>query len=156
MTCDGHIDEKEIEEIRLMDKNTTYFGDMDVSKALDKGIKDLGQHGHQVIEKLFSDLRETSLNMVQELLILEVTFRIIYADQKVDENELRFLKLLRGRLELHDEIIIERFGKDVLLFDKEYTDEVVVDEKKYLSRFKVPDLMDMGEIDIKNIKDTTD
>lgn len=152
MTCDGHIDEKEIEEIQLMDKNTTYFGDMDVSDALNEAIKDMKLHGYKVIENLFKDLREMKLNTVQELLILEVTLRIIHADQKVDENELRFLKLLRGRLALHDEIIIERFGKDVLLFAKEYADEVLVDEKKYLSRFKLPDLKDMGEIDITDIK----
>ena len=156
MTCDGHIDETEIEEIHKMDKNTSYFGEIDVSKELKAMINDLRSIGNRVIENLFSDLRKTKLNMVQELLILEVTLRIIHADEKVDENELRFLKLLRGRLELHDETIIERFGKDVLLFDKDYRSEIEISEKEYLSGIKLPNLKELDNIDISNLKNQAD
>ena len=152
MTCDGHIDETEIEEIHKMDKNTSYFGEIDVSRELEKMINDLRTIGNRVIENLFSDLRKTKLNTIQELLVLEVTLRIIHADEKVDENELRFLRLLRGRLEVHDETIIERFGKDVLLFDKDYQREIEISEKEYLSGIKLPDLKEIDQIDISNFK----
>lgn len=83
MACDGHIDKQEVEEIKKMNKNTTYFGDIDLSEELDILLRNLAKHGKKVVNDLF-----------QELLLLEVALRIIHADEKNDENEIKFLKLL--------------------------------------------------------------
>jgi len=34
MACDGHIDKKEIEEMKVMDKTTSFFNDVDLSEEL--------------------------------------------------------------------------------------------------------------------------
>src|SRR6056297_83930 len=83
MACDGHIDQKEIEEIKKMDTNTTYFGDIDLSSELEELISDLSKNGKKVVNDLFEELRKIELNPVQELLILEVVLRIIYADENI-------------------------------------------------------------------------
>jgi len=41
MACDGHIDEREIEELRIMDKHTTYFANIDLSNELKQLVNDL-------------------------------------------------------------------------------------------------------------------
>lgn len=123
MACDGRIDDTEIEEIRLMDKNTSYFGDIDLSDEVDILVKQFKKNGKQVINDLFSELRKTDLNPVQELLLLEVTFRIMAADTVIDENEIRFLHHLRGALDVYDEVIAQRFGKNNLLFDTDSSED---------------------------------
>ena len=118
MACDGHIDPKEEEELKRMGENVTYFSDLDLSSELTLFLNDLLNRGKKVIDDYFHELKGTKLNTVQELLILEVALRIIHADEKIEENELKFLRLLRGQLKVYDEIIIDRFGRDNLLFEK--------------------------------------
>jgi uncharacterized tellurite resistance protein B-like protein len=145
MACDGHIDDQEIEEIKKMDKNTTYFGDVDLSEELDLLLKNLIKHGKKVVNDLFQELRDAKLNPVQELLLLEVALRIIHADEKIDENELKFLKLLRGKLEVFDEIIIDRFGKNKLLFDKSYKNDIKLSEFEYVDGLELPKFSELKD-----------
>ena len=35
MACDGHIDQLEIDEMKKIDTNTSYFNDVDLSNELD-------------------------------------------------------------------------------------------------------------------------
>lgn len=145
MACDGHIDEQEVEEIKKMNKNTTYFGDVDLSEELDLLLKDLAKHGKKVVNDLFQELRDTKLNPVQELLLLEVAFRIIHANVKIDENEIKFLRLLRGKLEVFDEIIIDRFGKSNLLFDKSYKNDIKLTEIEYVDKLELPKFSELTD-----------
>ena len=144
MACDGHIDQKEVDEIKKMDTNTTYFGDVDLSIELDILLNDLVKSGKKVVNDLFQELKEFKLNPVQELLILEVALRIIHADEKTDENEVKFLKLLRGRLDVYDEIIVDRFGRDNLLFDKKYSDDVETSVNEYVNNIELPKFKEFG------------
>ena len=111
MACDGHIDEREIDEMKVMDKNTSFFHDIDLSEELSELQSELGKKGTRVIGDLFKTLKVSILNPIQELIVLEVALRIINADHKHDENELKFIHLLRAQLKLHDEEIVSRFGK---------------------------------------------
>jgi hypothetical protein len=151
MACDGHIDEHEIEEMKKMNTNTTYFGDVDLSGELDLLLNDLVKHGKKIVNDLFNELRDAQLNPVQELLLLEVALRIIHADEKINENEVKFLKFLRGKLAVFDEIIIDRFGKNVLLFDKAYKNDVKVTEIEYVDNLELPKFSDFSGL-ITNIK----
>jgi hypothetical protein len=154
MACDGHIDEQEIEEIKKMDKNTTYFGDVDLSEEIDLLLNNVVTQGKKIVNDLFQELRDTKLNPVQELLLLEVALRIIHADEKIDENEIKFLKLLRGRLEVFDEIIMDRFGKNSLLFDKTYKDDAKVNIIEFIDDLELPNFNELPDIQqiLKNQK----
>ena len=150
MACDGHIDEKEIEEMNYIDKKTSYFEDTDFSSELSEMISELKSKGKQFINDLFNTLTNVDLDLVQELLLLEVTIRIIHSDQKVDENEVRFLKYLRSKLKIYNEIIMDRFGPVDLLFDKEYTGffETEDQQTEMLSRIKLPKMQELKNIDV--------
>jgi hypothetical protein len=115
MACDGHIDEREIDEMKVMDKNTSFFHDIDLSRELSELISELDKNGVQIINDLFKTLKDNILNPIQELIILEVALRIINADDKHDENEIKFIHFLRANLKLHDKEIVDRFGEiDIL------------------------------------------
>ena len=142
MACDGYIDDLEIKELHLIDKRTSYFASIDLSKELEQLISDFKSKGTQVIEELFEHLRETKLNAIQELLILEVALRIVNADDKHDENEIKFINLLRSKLELHDETINDRFGELSILRTNEYSRNITIGkiEKKNIKTMKIPEL----------------
>lgn len=150
MACDGHIDDREIQELKIMDKKTSYFEDVDLSKELENLISQFNKKGKKTIEELFQQLRDTDLNTVQELLLLEVALRIINADERIDENEIKFIHFLRSKLVVHDEIILDRFGKVEFLFDKDYKKEigVGVKRKELIDSITLPEIEDMKAIDL--------
>ena len=152
MACDGYIDEKEVEEMKLIDKQTSYFKDIDLSDELKNLIKELEEKGVKVIEELFETLRNTKLNPIQELLVLEVALRIIYADKKIDDNEVRFLNLLRSMLEIHDEIIFDRFGEVEILYMNEYISKLSKTNDEFLSKLNLPGIDEIKKIDLTTNK----
>jgi methionine synthase II (cobalamin-independent) len=154
MACDGHIDYREVEELKIMDKNTSFFEAVDLSDELEQLIKDLKDKGSKVIEELFVSLRETKLNPIQELLVLEVALRIINADNKHDENEVKFIHLLRSKLELHDETINDRFGELDILYTNEYSRNIVAGktEIEFAENVKLPEISELIQVDLTDKK----
>lgn len=148
MACDGHIDKREIEEMKIMDTNTSFFDAIDLSNELSQLIEEFHDKGTKVIEELFAALRNNKLNPIQELLILEVALRIICADEKHDENEVKFIHLLRAKLDLHDETISDRFGEVNILHTNEYSKNIVAgrSEIEYSESIKLPELVDLEEV----------
>jgi len=120
MACDGHIDELEIEEMKKIDTSTSYFNDIDLSSELTRLISSVKSRGKIIVKELFQTLRENELSTVQELLIVEVALRIINADNKVDENEIKFLNFLRSKLDVANETLIDRFGSIPSLVNMNY------------------------------------
>jgi len=154
MACDGHIDDREVEELKTMDKNTSFFEAIDLSDELEKLIKDLKNKGTKVIEELFLCLRESKLNPIQELLILEVALRIINADEKHDENEVKFIHLLRSKLKLHDKTINDRFGELDILYTNDYSRNIVAGktEIEFAENVKLPEISELIQVDLKDEK----
>lgn len=151
MACDGEIDKSEMDEMEYIDKNTSYFNSIDLSEELSHLISDFNKKGTKVIEELFQVLKDNDLNIIQELLVLEVAMRIINADGRHDENEVKFIHLLRAKLVLHDETIIDRFGVVDLLHVNEYTNIMsITDENTFISDMLVPDLSILKDINIQN------
>lgn len=117
MTCDGEINPREVKEIEKMQHKCSYFEGLDLSKDMNALVEEIKQKGILVMNSLLKQLKEAELNTIQELLILEIALRIIYSDTKIKETEVRFINLLRARLKVHDETIIDRFGTISFLFD---------------------------------------
>ena len=151
MACDGKIDDLEIKEMKLIDKNTSYFSKIDLSKELDELIKKINTDGKKVITELFETLRKVNLNIVQELLILEVALRIVGADNRHEKNEIKFIKLLRAKLDVNTEIIIDRFGKIPYLDITNYNqvDLDLSEHESFINSVNLPELNQIKEIKLK-------
>lgn len=148
MACDGDIDQREIEEMKKIDQHTAYFEDIDLSRELDHLVSRINEKGSKVISELFNQISSSDLNTIQELLILEVSLRVIYADERIDENEIKFIKLLRSKLRLHDETIKERFGPIEFLYDQDYSKNVSIEkEQDFIKTVRFPEIQDLKNID---------
>ena len=148
MACDGHIDEREIDEMKMMDKNTSFFHDIDLSEELSELVSELGGKGVQIINDLFKTLKDNILNPIQELIILEVALRIINADQKHDENEIKFIRFLRANLKLHDNEIVDRFGEIDILHTNSHVKNVVKGQnnKDFIKNLSLPEINEIKKI----------
>lgn len=149
MACDGHIDEREVNEIKLMNKSSAYFNGIDLTDELEELLSDLKERGKHIVDELFDTLAKLDIGVVQELLFLEVSFRLVHADEKVDENEIKFLRFLRSKLKIHDEIIRDRFGVVEYLFDKDYSQDIVKSETHddLFATIAIPEFKDLAIVD---------
>ena len=110
IACDGDIDDREIEVLHKIEKESPYFSALDLSDILEKSLasctKDLNTFKNNVLDILKSN----TLNIVQELSVLEISLRIIAADEIEEDSEREFINDLRVHLDLDDFLIEQRFG----------------------------------------------
>lgn len=132
MACDGSIDDSEIAEIRNMAENEIYFMGFDIEKPFEENLSYIKENGKSAINEYLNELSQHDLNSKQELLLIEVMIRTIESDNKVEDNEIKFLQLVKAKLRVSEEIIITQFPKQMkYLIDfnnyglnEEFTDEI--------------------------------
>ncbi|MFA7122476.1 MAG: hypothetical protein WC212_00335 [Candidatus Delongbacteria bacterium] len=153
MACDGHVDAREVELMRYLDKNTSYFNDIDLSKELELMIDEVKKDGKRLIHNVFESFRAGELDIIQELIVLEVVLRLIHADEKIENNEKDFVQLIRSKLLVPNQIIIDRFGAVELLGLTEYVTEIKPDLSisYFEDLFEMPELKEIQNIDFGNI-----
>ena len=119
ISCDGDIDEREIDKLKEIEKSSPYFSEFDLSKPLNKSLevsmKDLNAFQH----KLFEAIKKANLDIVQQLSVIDICLEIIAADEKIANSEINFIKNLRKNLTISDDLIFERFGQIDYLFMEE-------------------------------------
>ena len=118
ISCDGHIDQKEIDELNLIEKKSPYFSQLDLTENLQKSIDSAIKSYSTFQESIFRNLDSLDLSIVQQLTILEISMILIAADDKLEESEIIFINSLRSHLSVQDFLINERFG-DIEYLDKQ-------------------------------------
>lgn len=135
MACDGSIDDAEITEIKDMAKNEIYFMGFDFEQPFEEMLEYIKENGKIAINEYLTELDNHDLNSNQELLLIEVLIRTIESDKKVEDNEIKFLQLVKSKLKLTEEAIIAKFPQQIhYLIDfnnyglhDEFTGEIVFD-----------------------------
>ncbi len=113
MACDGSIDNKEIAEIENMVNNEIYFMGFDYKKPFEDNLNYIKSNGKKAINDYLDELSLSDLNDKQELRLIEVLIRTIESDNKVANNELNFLQLVKSKLKITEETIITKFPKQM-------------------------------------------
>jgi len=132
MACDGSIDDDEINEIKRMAESEIYFMGYDFAQPLMDNIDYIKANGTKAVNEYLNDLTVADLNARQEILLIEVLIRTIEADSKVQDSEIKFLQLVKSKLNTTEETLITKFPKQMnYLIDSknygllgEFTDEV--------------------------------
>lgn len=156
IVIDGEIHEDEIEELKLIDTKTTYFNDTDLSQELNDLITLFKSNGTKIVENILNGIRDLKLNQVQELLVLEVALRIIHADDRFDESEQKFIKLLRSKLKVADELIRQRFGNISILNTTQINFHKISNTKEYfkkLEKLRGEELESLKNVDFSSLND---
>jgi len=111
IACDGDIDKREIEVLQKIEKDSPYFSALDLSESLEKSLEACTNDLDTFKNDVFDLLKANTLNIVQELTVLEISLRIIAADEIEEDSEKAFINELRTHLELDDFLIAQRFGE---------------------------------------------
>jgi len=106
MACDGSIDNEEITEIKEMVSNEIYFMGFDYEKPFETNLNYIKSNGKKAINEYLSELSSLSLNDKQELRLIEILIRTIESDNKIENNEIKFLQLVKSKLNVSEETII--------------------------------------------------
>jgi len=109
MACDGDIAEEEINEIKTIVANEIYFMGYEFEEPLQKNIEAIKINGKNAVNQFLQEITNNDLNEHQELLLIEVLLKIIQADTKVEENELRFLHLAKSKIRIDEQTLIVKF-----------------------------------------------
>ncbi|MCB0537708.1 MAG: hypothetical protein KDE33_09285 [Bacteroidetes bacterium] len=108
MACDGDIDKREIKLIKRLHKENKTFGDIDVNAEMDNLLIAINNDGHQFMRDYFDELSSSELTETNELNLIEVAIDTIKADEKVEYSEIKFFKVIRSKLNIANEPILEK------------------------------------------------
>ena len=139
MACDGEIHESEIKEVELAFQQTEYFKDLVFKDELALVINDFNQNETKFVWDCISSFAGHILSPVQELQVLELILRIIYADGRVDRNELEFLKIVKSHLNVSNEIFFKRFGDVGGLGANHHVDKIAVKTQDFINTLNLPE-----------------
>ena len=108
MACDGDIDKREVKLIKQLQKEHKTFGEIDINVELDTLLLAINKDGHQFFKGYFNELTTTELAEADELKLIEVAIDTIKADEKVEYSEIKFFKVIRSKLKIDNEPILEK------------------------------------------------
>ena len=144
MACDGDIQDDEISELQSAFQKSAMFKGLDFDSELKRFLAELHQDARKTIGDYFQSLESGDLDPVQKLQVLEIILRIMYADNRVDENEIRLLRTTKEKLGVIDQIFYKRFGEVDALASRSQSDQVKTDSiSDIVSGFELPDGLQM-------------
>ncbi len=108
MTCDGHIDTNEVKLIMKMAEKDRRFGEIDINKELDTLIEGINAWGIGFLKEYIKILRNAKFAHDQELELVDMAVKTLYADGRVDYNEIKFFRIFRSLLDVSDTQIMEK------------------------------------------------
>jgi uncharacterized tellurite resistance protein B-like protein len=130
MACDGDIDKREVKLIKQLHKERKTFGEIDINSEMDNLLLAINRDGHQFLKDYFNELKTSVLSEANELKLIEVAIATIKADDTVEYSEIKFFKVIRSKLEIANEPILDKHPD----FD-DYLEQDIISES-YLSRLQ--------------------
>lgn len=163
MTCDGQIDSNEVALIRKLAEKDNWFGEVDIDTELDFLIEVINTMGMGFLKDYFKVLKNAKLNQDQELQLVDMAIKTLYADGRVDYNEVKFFRIFRSILSVSDEQIRSKcpdISEEFLesdIFSHNYLGRLFDDyfEKMEIPLFeKIADKKHEGYVDPEKYKNT--
>lgn len=115
LASDGNIDSREIDLIQSIFENYEQFKDVQLQDKLNSLIAQYNERGKDFISSYFDILKGNTLNLEQEISIIDIAIRTIQADQLIEYAEIKFFKMIRLNLNISNEEILKMFP-DIEMF----------------------------------------
>ena len=125
MACDGDIATEEVHVLRELIDTTDLFKELDVEVILKKYIDSINKDGVSFLNKYLSDIAEATLSKEEQMYLVDLAFKTIEADKRIEYSEVKFFKKIRVRLSLTDDEILTKHPdkEDFLLPDINVADD---------------------------------
>lgn len=131
MACDGDIAPEEIKMVKAIATQIPILEGLDIESILNMYVSAINQNGSRFLRKYLNELPEGSLTQEEELKVVELSIKMIEADNRIDYSEVKFFKKIRSRLSVSDEQILAQHPdkEDFLLSDIDIVEEPVWNDK---------------------------
>ncbi len=125
MACDGDIAKEEVQLLRDLIANTNLFKELDVEAALKKYVDAINENGVSFLNQYLSEVAEGELTKEEQMCVVDLAFKTIEADKRIEYSEVKFFKKIRVRLSLTDDEILDKYPdkEDFLLPDINVADD---------------------------------
>lgn len=130
MASDGHIDKREVDLIKSLCKQSALFANYKFDDEINSLLIKLNTRGKEFISYYFSLLKDVKLSEEEELSLIDFAIKTIQADEQVEYSEIKFFKVIRAKLKVNDEKILERHP-DI----EQYLEQDIITES-YLDKIK--------------------
>lgn len=130
MACDGDIDKREVKLIKKLHKEKKTFGEIDFNTEMDNLLIAINKDGHQFLKDYFNELTSSNLTEANELKLVEVAIDTIKVDDKVEYSEIKFFKVIRSKLKIANQPILDKHPDF-----EDYLEQDIINES-YLSRLQ--------------------
>lgn len=107
MACDGDIDKREVALIKRIHQEKKIFGEINISQELKSLVQEINRDGHKFLKSYFHELTTSNLSEQDEFKLIEVAIETIRADEKVEYNEIKFFKVIRSKLKIPNDPVLE-------------------------------------------------
>lgn len=139
MACDGEIAPQEVDLIKSMAAAESLFGSIDINKELDTLVADINQRGKSFLKSYLSLLSEMELSEKEELDVLRVALKTIWADNKIEYSEIKFFKILRSNLKVDDQTILDKVaGVDETYLAQDIRADYMQLYESYFNSIQIP------------------
>ena len=119
MACDGDIATEEIQLLRELIAQTDLFNEIDIEVTLKRYIDSINQNGVAFLSQYLSEVADDELSKEEQMRLVDLAFKTIEADNRIEYSEVKFFKKIRVRLSLTDDEILAKYPdkEDFLLSD---------------------------------------
>ena len=108
MACDGEIAKEEVDTLNKLADEQQLFGKEDLKMLLPTIMESLSQYGYDFVKSYLELLTTAEFSEQQAIQILSVATKTIYADNKVEYDEVKFFKSIRRNLKISDDEILSK------------------------------------------------
>ena len=109
MACDGDIATEEIQLLRELITQTDLFNDIDVEVTLKRYVDSINQNGVIFLSQYLNEVADDELSKEEQLCLVDLAFKTIEADNRIEYSEVKFFKKIRVRLSLTDDEILAKY-----------------------------------------------
>lgn len=108
MACDGEIAKEEVLTLKKLSEEQHLFEKDDLNGVLPIILDSLTKYGYEFVKSYLDLLGNVDFSDIQALQILDVAAKTIYADNKIEYDEIKFFKSIRRNLKVTDEQILSQ------------------------------------------------
>lgn len=138
MACDGDIAKEEIEMVKILCEKDDFFKNIESETYINNWIGEINERGSAFLQTFLSEINSVQLDKEEQLKLIELAFKTIEADNRIEYSEVKFFKKIRSRLSVSDEDVLEKFPEkeDYLLPDIDASETLEWDNNIQFSKLE--------------------
>jgi len=152
MASDGHIDEREIKIIKSLCEKSPLFDKINLVKEINSLVTEINTKGKKFVQDYLRMLENIDLTEEETLTLIDFALQTIKADEQVEYSEIKFFKILRHRLKISNDVILNVYPDIEMFLEEDIITSSLLEKitKKYLQEIELPQIQSFKINDIFN------